>query len=152
LSDKKRFRSIEHLDDDVPGLKAGAIVDADVTAEGLAQIDRTSHANTRIPKSATAALEQDRTPESGFGRGRSEPERLGQDEEARQSERVGWVAEEEAVAEGEVSRDGSGGVRRVEEAVEEFGGGGRVGAGERVLREEDVAWVEAEQRGQVWLE
>lgn len=108
------------LDDDVPGLKAGAIVDADVTAEGLAQIDRT--------------------------------ERLGEDEEARQSERVGWVAEEEAVAEGEVSGDGSGGVRRVEEAVEEFGGSGRVGAGERVLREEDVAWVEAEQSGQVWLE
>jgi hypothetical protein len=65
LSDKKRFRSIEHLDDDVPGLKAGAIVDADVTAEGLAQIDRTSHAHTRTtPKSAIAALEQDRTPES----------------------------------------------------------------------------------------
>jgi hypothetical protein len=40
----------------------------------------------------------------------------------------------------------------VEEAVEEFGGSGRVGAGERVLREEDVAWVEAEQSGQVWLE
>ena len=153
MPDKKRFRSIEHLDDDVPGLKAGAIVDADVTAEGLAQIDSTSHAHTRTtPKSAIAALEQDRTPESGFGRGRSEPERLGQDEEARQSERVGWVAEEEAVAEGEVSRDGGGGVRRVEKAVEEFGGGRQVAAGERVLREEDVAWVEAEQRGQVWLE
>jgi len=98
LPDKKRFRSIEHLDDDVPGLKAGAIVDADVTAEGLAQIDSTSHAHTRTtPKSAIAALEQDRTPESGIGKGgvegRSEPERLGQDEEARQSERVGWVAE-----------------------------------------------------------
>jgi len=40
----------------------------------------------------------------------------------------------------------------VEEAVEEVGGGGRVGAGERVLREEDVARVEAEQRGRVGLE
>lgn len=40
----------------------------------------------------------------------------------------------------------------MEKTVEEVGGGGRVGAGERVLREEDVAWVEAEQRGQVWLE
>ena len=67
MSDKKRFHSIEHLDDDVPGLKAGAIVDADVTAEGLAQIDSTSYAHTRTtPKSAIAALEQDRTPESGI--------------------------------------------------------------------------------------
>lgn len=63
MPDKKRFHSIQHLDDDVPGLKAGAIVDADVTAEGLAQIDRTSHAHTIIPKSAISALEQDRKPE-----------------------------------------------------------------------------------------
>lgn len=40
----------------------------------------------------------------------------------------------------------------MDEAVKEGGGGRRVGAGERVLREEDVARVEAEQRGRVGLE
>lgn len=60
------------LNDDLPGLEAGAVVDADVAAEGLPQIDR--------------------------------PEGLGEDEEAGEREGVGGVAEEEAVAGGEVPR------------------------------------------------
>lgn len=59
--------------------------------------------------------------------------------------------EEEAIAEGEVPGDGGGcgGVGRVEEALKKVGGGGGVGGGERVLGEEDVAGVEAEERGRV---
>lgn len=109
------------LNDDLPGLEAGAVVDADVAAEGLPQIDR--------------------------------PEGLGEDEEAGEREGVSGVAEEEAVAEGKIAGDGGGGgVGRVEEAVEEFGGGGGVGGGEGILREEDVAGVEPEERGRVGLE
>jgi len=48
LRDEKRFHWIEHLDDDVPGLEAGAVVDADVAAEGLAQIDGPRHRHAKI--------------------------------------------------------------------------------------------------------
>lgn len=64
------------LDYDFPGFQAGAVVDADVAAECLPQIDR--------------------------------PEGLWEDEEAGGREGVGGVAEEEAIAEGEVPGDGGG--------------------------------------------
>jgi hypothetical protein len=42
---EKSAQWIQHLDDDVPGLEVGTVVDADIAAEGLSQVDRPSHGN-----------------------------------------------------------------------------------------------------------
>lgn len=150
------MRWFENLNGDVPGLEAGAIVDADVAAEGLPQIDRPidasphDHINTIIRCNLLLEWKRERE--------RDEPEGLREDEEAGEREGVDGVAEEEAVAEGEVAGDGGGRrVERVEEALEEGGGvggggGGGVGPREGVLGEEDVARVEAERGGLVGLQ
>jgi hypothetical protein len=69
---EKSVQWIQHLDDDVPGLEVGTVVDADVAAEGLSQVDRPSHSNRSI--SAIAVQDSPKKRELG---GRSEPEGLG---------------------------------------------------------------------------
>jgi hypothetical protein len=61
---EKSVQWIQHLDDDVPGLEVGTVVDADVAAEGLSQVDRPSHSN----RSISAIAVQDSPKKTGIGR------------------------------------------------------------------------------------
>lgn len=132
----------DHLDNDIPSFEAGAIINTDVAAESLPQINSPKNSTTQAQISSQESNfhhQISNTKQRTEKREETKPEGLGEDEEAGEREGVGRVFEQEAVAEAEIGGGGGG------------GGGEEAGGCDEVLAGEEVGGVEAED-GVVGLE